>query len=93
MMARIHGLSSTIWAIRISSIPFGIRNWHQVTKDLVDMLDEATEIVDFFKKQDEIKAVKLKIKRQLVETSFDDADLRKAVMDRFMELAKVKFGK
>ena len=57
------------------------------------MLNEATEIVDFFKKQDEIKAVKRKIKRKLVETSFDDEDLRKAVMDRFMELAKVKFGK
>jgi type I restriction enzyme R subunit len=64
-----------------------------VTKDLVDMLDEATEIVDFFKKQDEIKAVKKKIKRELLETSFDDEDLRKAVMDRFMQLAKVKFGK
>jgi type I restriction enzyme R subunit len=64
-----------------------------VTKDLVGMLDEATEIVDFFKKQDEIKAVKKKIKRELLETSFDDEDLRKAVMDRFMQLAKVKFGK
>lgn len=64
-----------------------------VTKDLVDMLDEATEIVDFFKKQDEIKAVKKKIKRELLETSFDDEDLRKVVMDRFMQLAKVKFGK
>ena len=64
-----------------------------VTKDLVDMLDEATEIVDFFKKQDEIKAVKKKIKRELLETSFDAADLRPVVMARFMQLAKVKFGK
>ena len=65
----------------------------RVTRDLVDMLNEATEIVDFFKKQDEVKVVRLKIKRTLGETSFDDEDLRKAVMDRFMELAKVKFGK
>ncbi|MBW2185153.1 MAG: type I restriction endonuclease subunit R [Deltaproteobacteria bacterium] len=62
-----------------------------VTKQLVSMLDEATEIVDFFNKQNEIKRVQKKIKRTIIETSFDDAELRKAVMDRFMELAKVKF--
>ena len=55
------------------------------------MLDEATGIVDFFKKQDEIKRVKQKIKRRILDTSFDNPDLRKIVMDRFMELAKVKF--
>ncbi|TLS78289.1 type I restriction endonuclease subunit R [Mariprofundus erugo] len=64
----------------------------QVTKDLVDMLNEATAIVDFFSKQNEISAVKKRIKRRVIETSFDDADLRTAVMDRFMELAKVKFS-
>ncbi len=63
----------------------------QVTRDLVMMLDEATDIVDFFKKQDEIKKVKKRIKRRILDTSFDDADLRKAAMDRFMELAQVKF--
>ncbi len=57
------------------------------------MPDEATTIVDFFAKQDEVKAVKKKIKRELVETSFDDPDLRKAVMDRFMELANVIFNR
>jgi type I restriction enzyme R subunit len=62
-----------------------------VTKQLVEMLDEATVIVDFFNKQDEIKRVQKKIKRTIIDTSFDDAELRKAVMDRFMELAKVKF--
>ncbi len=62
-----------------------------VTRLLVEMLDEATVIVDFFNKQDEIKRVQKKIKRTIIETSFDDAELRKAVMDRFMELAKVKF--
>jgi len=64
----------------------------QVTKDLVVMLDEATSIVDFFNKQNEIGSVKKKIKRRIIETSFDDAELRKAVMDRFMELAKVKYS-
>ena len=62
-----------------------------VTKDLVDMLDEVTEIVDFFKKQDEVKRMKKNIKRRIVESPFDDKELRKVVMDRFMELAKVKF--
>lgn len=66
----------------------------QVTKDLVTMLDEATGIVDFFKKQDEVKKVKLNIKRKLLDAkdkTLHDPDLRTAVMDRFMELARVKF--
>ena len=66
----------------------------RITKSLVTMLNEATSIVDFFKKQDEVKKVKLNIKRALIDSKNDalgDADLRKAVMDRFMELAKVKF--
>ena len=63
-----------------------------VTRDLVQMLDEATGIVDFFKKQDEVKRVKKNIKRRIVDSSFDEAKLRSAVMDRFMELASMKFG-
>jgi len=63
----------------------------QVVKDLVDMLDEATAIINFFDKHDEIKSVKRNIKRRILDTSFDDAELRKVVMERFMELAKVKF--
>jgi len=62
-----------------------------VTKDLVKMLDDATGIVDFFRKQDEVKRVKKEIKRRILITTFDDANLRKAVMDRFMELAAVRF--
>jgi hypothetical protein len=56
-----------------------------------DMLDEATHIVDFFRKQDEVKRMKKNIKRRIVESSFDDPEVRTAVMDRFMELARVKF--
>jgi type I restriction enzyme R subunit len=62
-----------------------------VTKSLVEMLDEATNIVDFFKRQDEMRRVRNNIKRTIVKTSFDDVALRQVVMDRFMELAKVKF--
>ncbi len=62
-----------------------------VTKDFVALLNEATRIVDFFKKQDEVKRMKKNIKRRIVDSSFDDPPLRTAVMDRFMELARVKF--
>lgn len=64
-----------------------------ITRDLVTMLDEATGIVDFYKKQDEVKRMKKNIKRRIVDSSFDKPDIRTAVMDRFMELAKVKFNK
>ena len=65
----------------------------ELTKRLVKMLDEASSIVDFFKKVDEIRAVKRKIKRGLMETSFGDNNgLRKKIIDQFLELAKVKFG-
>jgi len=63
----------------------------QIVKDLVDMLNEATAIVNFFDKYDEIKSVKRNIKRRILDSSFDDTELRKVVMERFMELAKVKF--
>lgn len=68
----------------------------KLTKDLVEMLDEATAIVDFFKKHDEVKRVRLDIKRKLLDAkneTLHDPDLRKVVMDRFMELAKVKYKK
>ena len=65
-----------------------------VTKNLVTMLDEATAIVDFFKKSDEIKNVRKQIKRTLLDADSEilhDGGLRNAVMDRFMELAQVRF--
>ncbi len=62
----------------------------EVTRSLVAMLDEATQIVDFFSKWDEQKTVKKEIRRVVIE-KFDDESLVKPVTDRFMELAKVKF--
>ena len=65
-----------------------------VTKSLVSMLDEATAIVDFFKKADEVKNVRKQIKRTLLDADSEvlhDSGLRNAVMDRFMELAQVRF--
>ncbi len=62
-----------------------------VVQLLVEMLDDATQIVDFFSKWDEQKRVKRDIKRILIE-EFVDEDIVKPVIDRFMKLAKVKFG-
>ena len=63
----------------------------EVTERLVDMMELATAIVDFFQKQDEIRAVKRSIKRTLLDTSFDSPKLRRKVIDQFMQLARVKF--
>jgi type I restriction enzyme R subunit len=61
-----------------------------VVQSLVQMLDEATQIVDFFNKWDEQKRVKRNIKRVII-ANFDES-MVKPVSERFMELAKVKFG-
>lgn len=61
----------------------------EVVQSLVTMLDEATQIVDFFKKWDEQKTVKKKIKHTILKHY--DVSLVKPVTDRFMELAEVKF--
>ena len=61
----------------------------EVVRSLVAMLDEATQIVDFFDKWDERKKVRRNIKRVVIE-NFDES-LVKSVTERFMELAKVKF--
>ncbi len=54
------------------------------------MLDEATQIVDFFNKWDEQKRVKKEIKRIIIDV-FGESFV-KPVSERFMELAKVKFN-
>ncbi|MEZ8145286.1 type I restriction endonuclease subunit R [Enterovibrio norvegicus] len=63
-----------------------------VTQALVKMLDEATEVVDFFNKPDEVKRMKKEIKRAVLDQSFGDAGITKVLQERFMELAKTKFG-
>jgi type I restriction enzyme, R subunit len=64
----------------------------QVTTRLVEMIDDASRIVDFFDKHDEVKKVQLGIKRELMDCSFgDDSKLRAAVINAFMDLARIKF--
>ncbi|NYT60629.1 type I restriction endonuclease subunit R [Alcaligenaceae bacterium] len=59
---------------------------------LVNVFEEATRIVDFFSKPDEIKRMKKEIKRAVMDCSFDDRAVVAVVQDRFMELARTKFG-
>ena len=63
----------------------------EVVKKLVQMMEDASSIVDFFNKEDEIRSARRDIRRTIMMTSFDDENLRKIIMDEFMELAKVKF--
>lgn len=64
-----------------------------ITQNLVAMFDEATQIVDFFNKGDEIKRLKKEIKRAVIDASFSNVELISNLQDRFMGLAKNKFNK
>ncbi|WP_144777976.1 type I restriction endonuclease subunit R [Marinobacter maritimus] len=64
----------------------------QTSQDLVGMFDEATQIVDFFSKLDEVKRMKKEIKRAVLDCSFGDKAIVTVVQDRFMELAQTRFG-
>lgn len=61
------------------------------SQDLVGMFDQATQIVDFFSKLDEVKRMKKEIKRAVLDCSFGEKALVTVVQDRFMELAQNKF--
>ena len=61
----------------------------QVVQSLVQMLDEATQTVDFFNKWDEQRRVKREIKRKVIE-NFDES-LVAPITERFMDLAETKF--
>ncbi|MFL0808619.1 MAG: type I restriction endonuclease subunit R [Oceanobacter sp.] len=62
------------------------------TQALVAMFDEATQIVDFFNKPDEVKRMKKAIKRAVLDTSFGEKSIVNVVQDRFMDLGKVRFN-
>ncbi|WP_028117806.1 type I restriction endonuclease subunit R [Ferrimonas senticii] len=63
------------------------------TQLLVQMLEEATEIIDFFSKADEVKRMKKEIKRAVLAQPFGCKELVIVLQERFMELAQTKFGK
>jgi type I restriction enzyme R subunit len=64
----------------------------ETTQALVAMLDEATEVVDFFSKQDEVKRMKKEIKHAVLDQPFGDKALVTVLQERFMDLAKTHFS-
>ena len=62
-----------------------------LVKKLVNQFKESSKIVGFLSKQDEIKTMRKNIRRAMIEEEFDDQELRQIVIERFMELVKVKF--
>jgi type I restriction enzyme R subunit len=62
-----------------------------MVKSLVSMMNQATSIVEFFDKWNEVKRVKRDIRRAILEESFGTPELSDAITERFMELARVKF--
>ena len=65
----------------------------RVTGEIVQTIEDVAYIVDFFDKEDEKKKVRQLLKRKLMDTSFGDNDAtRKRIINRFMGLAKTKFG-
>ncbi|WP_339677933.1 type I restriction endonuclease subunit R [uncultured Zhongshania sp.] len=63
------------------------------SQSLVEMFDEATQIVDFFQKNDEVKRMKKEIKRAILDCSYGESAIVKVVQSRFMDLAQSRFGK
>ncbi len=62
-----------------------------LTKELVGEFQEATQIVGFFDKWDEVARIKRQIKRSILDQPFGDRDLVDAVTERFMDLGKRHF--
>ena len=62
-----------------------------LTKELVAEFQEATQIVGFFDKWDEVTRIKKQIKRSILDQPFGDRALVDAVTERFMDLGKRHF--
>lgn len=62
-----------------------------LTKELVTEFQEATQIVGFFDKWDEVTRIKKQIKRTIIDQPFGDKALVDAVTERFMDLGKRHF--
>lgn len=63
----------------------------ELTKELVTEFKEATQIVGFFDKWDEVTRIKKQIKRSILDQPFGDRALVDAVTERFMDLGKRHF--
>ena len=61
------------------------------SKELVTEFQEATQIVGFFDKWDEVTRIKKQIKRSILDQPFGDRALVDSVTERFMDLGKRHF--
>ena len=61
------------------------------TIEVVEKIKEATFIIDFFRKEDEINTLRRDLKHILTDHDIDDKTLRNKIIDRFVEQAEVKF--
>ena len=64
----------------------------ETTSKIFDIIREKTAIVEFFRKDDEVKDLRREIKRNLLHL-VEDNTARKKIIERFIELAKVNFSK
>ena len=62
-----------------------------MTKQLAQMIEKSSSIVDFFNRESEIKRVKRDVRRTLIQSSFRDRGLIGTLTDEFIELARGKF--
>ena len=62
-----------------------------LTRELVQEFEQATRIVGFFDKWDEVKRIERQIKRAILDQPFGSKALVAAVTQRFMELGKRHF--
>ena len=71
-------------------------NSHELAKNfstkIINFLNEASQIVDFFNKPDEVRRLKREIKNILIEMPHVNEELIKEVTDSFMDLAKHRFS-
>ncbi len=68
-----------------------LRSMVETSSAIFDMLQERTSIVEFFKKEDEVKKLRRDIKRILIKFVKNPA-VNKKIIERYIELAKVNFG-
>ncbi len=64
----------------------------KIASELVEYLNEVSQIVDFFNKPDEIKRLKRKINDLILQTDHSDQDLINNITESFMDLAKHKYA-
>lgn len=62
-----------------------------LTRELVSEFQEATQIIGFFDKWDEVARIKRQIKRSILDQPFGEKALVDAVTERFMDLGKRHF--